>query len=78
MSVLPPSPFVAELAAPRSADEPATVSSPLLPSVDAVVGSIEESRFVLDEVRFMDDIEGLPAFLAGATQEFMKACERDA
>jgi hypothetical protein len=76
MGVLPPNLFVAEPVTTRSAGEPAAVS--ILSSIDAAAGpAVEECRFVLDEVRFMADIEVIPAFLAGPTLEFLDACKRD-
>lgn len=73
MTTLPPSPFVSEsAAAPPTADDPAAAQTPM-PS--AAAG--DPSRFVLDEDRFMADIEAAPAFISAPSQDYLDAvCDR--
>lgn len=55
---------------PRSAEESAVASSPLVPPSDAAA-----DRFVLDHDRFLADIEPAPAFLSDPRPEYLSATD---
>jgi hypothetical protein len=69
MTILP-NPF--ESVAPPPTDDPAAASVSPPP---AAAGS---PRFVLDEAKFMADIEELPAFIRAPRNEYLLAVKRGA
>jgi hypothetical protein len=65
-----PNPFVFHAGA---SDGCGTAAAPDL--TDPPVAAAEESRFVLDEAGFMNDIEQLPAFLISPRREYLDAAQ---
>ncbi len=76
MTPLTPFPtFNLESAATPPAVDSAAASPPA-PSAAADISFTELVRRGFDPVQFMDDIEGIPAFLAAPTREYLAAVGR--